>query len=494
MGNINQRLNGLNPLAYLGVNATQPPEVVIYQREPIDTDIEFQLGTLWLIPHRDTSPSEQLWTLIDLSMGTATWRQLYPGSGGGVQSVVAGNSISVTGTATNPIVNVDGLTNHAVQIGNINNTLFSLPVGATGQVLTGVTGSDPVWAAVPSDSITITGNAGTPLTGNSFIFSGGTSGAVFTGSGTTMTESFNFLSLPLTTSTNGQIRINSNAVFHTYGVTPADKNTFAGVAAGNFTLSGAATNNTGMGASSLASLTDGAQNAAFGVSSLSSLTDGSFNSAFGYSALAGITTGSNNNTAVGYNAGQALTAGDSGNTLIGAGEGISGDINTIRIGTQTAQLCYVGGIDGVNVGNTAQIVTLGTGGTANQLGSAVITAGTGIVVTPTANTITINATASPGFLGFTAIDNTDSPYTVLSDDEYISANSTAGTITVRLPNAPTVGRIFTIKDAAGTSATNNITITTVGGAVLIDGATSFVMNTNYESTSLLFNGAAYEIY
>lgn len=490
MGNINQRLNGLNPLSYMGVNASQPPQVVIYLREPTTNDINFELGTFWIIPDQTDTPNLELFVLLDLKRGEATWAKVYPGSGGGggVNSVIAGNSISITGTATDPVVNVAGLTNHAVQIGNLNNTLMSLPVGTTGQVLTGVTSADPVWAAPASSSITISGDAGSPISGNSFIFSGGTSGAVFTGDGaSTMTESFDYLSLPLTTDTDGQILINSSPVFHTYGNTPADNNTFVGKGAGNFTLTSLSTNNTATGANSLLSVTDGTQNSAFGVSSLSSLADGSFNVGCGYSALAGITSG-NNNTAIGYNAGQALTTTDSGNTLIGASEGVSGDTNTIRIGTQTAQLCFIGGIDSVNVGNTVKVATMGT---ANQLGTANIVAGTGIAVTPSANQILIDATSVPGFLAYIGV-STD--YVVQPDDEYISVTLSGSPITIELPNAPTTGRIFTIKDKAGTSAANNITITTVGGTVLIDGATTFVMNTAFQATSVIFGTSAYEVY
>jgi len=90
-----------------------------------------------------------------------------------------------------------------------------------------------------------------------------------------------------------------------------------------------------------------------------------------------------------------------------------------------------------------------------------------------------------------------SPYTVTAIDEYISCDttaSTAGTITVLLPNAPTTLREFTIKDRTGGASTNHIFITTVGGAVTIDGQTTYTMAGNYDSINLLFNGTSYEIY
>jgi hypothetical protein len=90
-----------------------------------------------------------------------------------------------------------------------------------------------------------------------------------------------------------------------------------------------------------------------------------------------------------------------------------------------------------------------------------------------------------------------SPYTVSATDYYISCDTTsssAGSITINLPNAPTTYRQFTIKDRTGGASTNNITITTVGGVVTIDGATSYIMAGNFHAVNLLFNGTSYEVY
>lgn len=87
-----------------------------------------------------------------------------------------------------------------------------------------------------------------------------------------------------------------------------------------------------------------------------------------------------------------------------------------------------------------------------------------------------------------------SPYTVLSTDEYIAVNVTGGAISILLPNAPTTGRNVTIKDKVGLSATSNITVTTVGGAVNIDGATTYVINSAYASIDVIFDGSTYQIY
>lgn len=85
------------------------------------------------------------------------------------------------------------------------------------------------------------------------------------------------------------------------------------------------------------------------------------------------------------------------------------------------------------------------------------------------------------------------PYDILSTDYYVSVDSTSAR-TIRLPNAPTTATVYVVKDRSGLAATNNITVTTVGGVVTIDGATSKTINVNYGSLSLIFNGTSYEIW
>lgn len=87
-----------------------------------------------------------------------------------------------------------------------------------------------------------------------------------------------------------------------------------------------------------------------------------------------------------------------------------------------------------------------------------------------------------------------SPYTVLAADQYIAVNVTGGAISILLPNAPATGRNIVIKDKVGLSATSNITVTTVGGAVNIDGAVTYVMNSAYASINVIFDGATYQIH
>jgi len=122
--------------------------------------------------------------------------------------------------------------------------------------------------------------------------------------------------------------------------------------------------NTATGVNALFSNTNGASNCGFGVLALFNNTGGADNSAFGSSALALNTTGNNNtatgvqalfnnatgggNTAVGYSAGFNLT-GDNNINIGYFVEGVAGESNTIRIGTNLPAVdggsaCYIGGI------------------------------------------------------------------------------------------------------------------------------------------------------
>jgi hypothetical protein len=101
--------------------------------------------------------------------------------------------------------------------------------------------------------------------------------------------------------------------------------------------------------------------------------------------------------------------------------------------------------------------------------------------------------ASP-VLPVTYVNFAASPYTVLSGDVYLQVDVTGGPITINLPDSPATGRYYTIKDSVGLAATSNITVTTVSGTDTIDGVTSFVMNTGYQSINVIFDSANYEIY
>lgn len=351
-----------------------------------------------------------------------------PGSGS-VTSVSGGNNITITGDPTvNPTVNVSGTTNHAVQVGNATGSLTSIPVGLTGQVLTGVTGGDPVFAAPPASGVTsITGNTGAAQTGAINLVTANST-PIFAGSGGTITLDFDLTS---------NLLLGANAVSLAGGT----DNVGYGRNAGEALTTGL--NNTFIGSFAGFQHTTGNNSTAVGSFALAgALAGAGGNTALGSLALQSVTTG-DFNIGLGFNAGGLYNGTESFNICIG-NEGTIGESSVIRIGNSVQHAStYIAGIDGVNVGSTAKVVTMGTAGTADQLGTATITAGTGITVTPGANTITIDATGG----GVTSITGT-------------TGGAQAGAITL---SGGTTGLAY--GGAAGTITSTFAGITANGGTV-----------------------------
>lgn len=95
---------------------------------------------------------------------------------------------------------------------------------------------------------------------------------------------------------------------------------------------------------------------------------------------------------------------------------------------------------------------------------------------------------TPGLVPVTVI--TTSPYSATTD-EYLLAVAVGGVSSIVLPVSPT-GTVFIVKDIDGDAATNIITITATGGA-LIDGAASANINTPFGAIQLVFNGIEWSI-
>lgn len=239
--------------------------------------------------------------------------------------------------------------------------------------------------------------------------------------------------------------------------------------------------------------TTGTGNVALGFQAMSDAVDANFNVAVGRVALQNADFGAQRNVALGLSALQALkggnynvscgadsgtayVAGESSNIVIGYGvTGSAGESNVLRIGADTGtgagelDTAIIHGIVGNTVSNT-RMVTIDS--VTSQLGEQ----------------------AMPSATSYTYTNVATSPYVVLSTDQYISVDSSGGPRTIQLPNAATLGQVFVIKDRAGTAATNNITITTVGGVVTIDGSATYVMNTAYQSVQVIGNSLGYEIF
>jgi hypothetical protein len=142
-------LNGLNPLSYLGVNATTPPQVIIKNFNPLPTNNNFAIGTIW-INELTSSP----FMLVSLARGVANWLALetnaelpWTVAQGGTGNIAFTPYSVITGgiTGGSPLESV------------------AVAGAVTGQVLTYQAAGLPTWTTI-AGAITLTGNTGGPQT------------------------------------------------------------------------------------------------------------------------------------------------------------------------------------------------------------------------------------------------------------------------------------------------------------------------------------------
>ena len=407
--------------------------------------------------------------------------KLTPSGGAGtgtVTSISAGtgitltpNPITTTGTValTVPVVIANGGTNAIAMTNTFGVNYFdgtrivTTTVGTAAQVLTsnGV-GVAPTFQALPGGGVTsIAGNSGGAQTGAISLVTANAS-VTFVGAAGTITLDFN----------------KSNLILGNSGST---------------ITTGSA--NDGFGAGVLQNISSGTSNSAFGNGALLNVNTGSQNTAYGANAGQSLNTGGNN-TFIGYQGGANFGIAASNNIAIGNVAGF-GDSGRIRIGTNaTHTTTFIAGIDGVNVGSVAKVLTMAS----DQLGTAAITAGVGISVTPGANTITIAATGSGSFTWSVITAN----QTAAVNNGYFA--NKAGTLALLLPAASAVGDTIEVTNentalgvqftqAAGQQILIGNTNTTLGaGGTLTSSAVGdtlkivcYIANTIWRVTSVVGN-------
>lgn len=428
-----KKLTGKHPLAYMGVEPISPPEMISYSRSPTAADYKgHNVGTIWFTTNPVTRIASEIWMLVGLSpLGTATWKQLYPGAAGeltvttdlATPSISAALVIQLLGQAGIISTTGSGGANNIVTIGMPNGTM-------DGGVLISSNGGAPVWNTLTAGNaidiaqapgtitisstlkvygnggltwaepnaagrINIIGALGTTVVGDNVNTITITAGGGGGGSVTSVNPGTNInitslsdpaidpvvnlnssIQQPVTNAagTQGVYSLGSTALPGGY-ITDrflhayGTDNLFLGSHAGNFTLT--AINSVGVGKESLLNLTSGNNNCCLGNQSLKLIQSGVGHCAFGDSSLQSVL--GNYNIAIGDQSGLGYVGVESSNILLSS-FGTVGDNNTIRIGTPGTgagqqDKAYIAGIYQKTMGATKEIAFIDSN---HKLGSVAV--------------------------------------------------------------------------------------------------------------------------
>ncbi len=349
--------------------------------------------------------------------------------------------------------------NTHINVGTITSPLGTINIGYSSPNIT----MDITGGALAVEHLT--GNTGGQLnpTSNNFNIITANSTPVFAGSGSTLTLDFGLTNLIL----------GSNATAIT-----------------------SATNNTALGNGALLVVSSGGSNTCIGTSAGALITTGSDNTLIGRQAGLRVTggqnvligmqcatnmTGSSSNIIIGRAAGSGYVASANNNIIIGDSlAGVAGEDNVIRIGS-TATTCFIKGIDGVNVGSVAKVVTMAS----DQLGTASITGSGGITITPGANTIDVSITSGAvvtsitGGPGITITGTAAVPIV----NSVIFTDTTATTLTVDSGFFATAAGTYNMPATAAQGEVIEIVCDTSGAVVLDCPALNFIRIGNLITSS-----------
>jgi hypothetical protein len=400
--------------------------------------------------------------------GTGGTETLTGNSGGAVGPTA--NNINTVGTGSITIVGnpgtstlttqLTGLTNHSLLVGAGTATITNLGVATNGQLPIGSTGADPVLATLTAGSgISITNGAGSI----SIAVNGSVVGETITGNsgGALSPTAGNWNILGVSTAA-GTTPVTTSGAVSTLTVNVQKAQAIASTDATKVGLANFDSSKFSVDANGFVSTS------ATGV--LNTLTG-------------------NTGGAISPTAGNINTLGTGSITIAGSGSTLTTQLtgltnHSLLVGAGTATITNLG------VATNGQL-PIGSTGADPVL--ATLTAGSGISITNGAGSITIASTAVA--LNYTNVNHAASPYTVLTTDQYISVDCSAGTVQLNFPNSPTSKEFWIVKDRTGNASTNNITLTTAGATVTFDGLTTYTMNSNYQAINLLANATpTYEVY
>ena len=350
----------------------------------------------------------------------------------GITTAGSGNTVTISGSGEIAVINGDtgSITGHTVTIfaGQATQNCGSTVSFNNSGTISTLNVSD-----IPNANMFFGSGAGnSTMSGNSNMCFGIAAGQSYTND--SFNTAFGYLAHA------GQIGCSNNTCFG-YGsqelmTTNSNRNTAMGYNAAHDMDS--ASNNCSFGYGVHEEIDGMNESNAFGSNSQASIGTANYNDSFGFSSLKNLQTGSNN-CAFGHNTGSSYTGAETNNICIGYNvTGTLAESNVIRLGNASHTKAFITGIDGVNVGSVAKVVTEAS----NQLGTATITSGTGVSIVATANTITVNAVG----LGLTWSD-TSGTVTASSNNGYFISN----TCTSTLPAAPNEGDVVSyILDASVT--------------------------------------------
>ena len=336
---------GLNNLAYMGVEATNPPQLEIHDRAPTANDYSgHALGTIWIYK---TTP-QVIYMLTSKSHYVSTWLILATAiTPSDITDIIAGDNIDVL-NPSGPIVTV-----------NLNKSIS--------QPATSADGSEGLYS----------------IDGNDFMHAYGTNNT-FLGS----------YAGNRTNTSIGSIGIGGNALL---SLTTGQSNTIVGTVAGLYLNSGSS--NTALGFGVLGSLTTGTRNTAIGMQSFGSITAANSNNiGLGYRAGYAHTLADSSNICIGnlgtLGANNTIQIGTQGTgagqqescTIAGIYDAAVGATKHIVEVDSTGKLGASASYDG-------EVLISATGGSPVW---ATLTEGTNITITNAANSVTIASTSGDG--------------------------------------------------------------------------------------------------
>ncbi len=463
---------------------------------------------------------------------------------------------SAPGNLNTVDIALTGLTNHAVLVGAGTTTITKLAVGTNGQVLIGSTGADPIFNSLTSSdgSITFTPGPGTldlkavagtgaveHLTGdtggilnpdgaNNFNLFGQLAGStvVFDTIGSASTVKFEsraWLSrYVVDTSTTVGLRGTYSTLQAAITQAIADGATGVGVTIfirnctinETITVSTASVNIVISGPSGIDNQNQGAGNPLFSGSFTNSGTGAI---AFTNINISGTVTNSssgqiyiNNSvisgTIVNSSTGALICSNSFGSTLTGTLSG--GGMNfyacglsggTITLSNNAALALYYTTWSGTLAGSTSTSVSFNN----SYINLAANTLSSGTLINFNSVWSTFNyynnsnvtyQMANSTYGNTLQAVRTAVSYVVLANqDFYIGVTSTAAPRTITLLNTNIIkNQSWIIKDESGGAGTNNISITVAGGVKTIDGLTTYLINNNYGSVRLIYDGTNYFIF